>query len=241
MSEWECEVSIVLPCYREENFIEKGMLEISKVMHNMALTYEVIFVDDASPDNTQAKIMTMAEKFPNVKYILHAKNTGRGQAFIDGAMQARGNIIGFLDIDLEISVDCLPKVVKSIQSGNDVCIVKRIYKMEWNPEFILRHIASITYKRLVRIFLNLPSLDTESGFKFFRKDALFQLLQRIESKGWFFDTEIVALAYYSGMKIVQTEGIYRKNWKKASTVNLLFDSFRQFWLLVSYRKKLFKR
>lgn len=238
MSKNECEVTIVLPCYREQNSIEHGIREISKVMDRTALTYEVIFVDDASPDNTRERIMEAAERFPNVKYLLHNKNTGRGKAFIDGAMQAKGTIIGFLDIDLEISVDCLPEVIKSIQNGYDVCLVKRAYKIEWNPEFILRHIASVTYKQLVRIFLNLPSLDTESGFKFFRRESLFRLLQKTESPGWFFDTEIVALAHYSGMKISQADGTYRKNWRKNSTVNLFSDSLRQFRSLISYRKKL---
>lgn len=235
-----CSISIVLPCYKEERFIATGVEKIMKVMNKTTLTYEIILVDDASPDRTRDEILRVTTKHTHIRYLLQDKNTGRGKAFINGAKISKGKIVGFLDIDQEISIDCLPEVIKSIQNGYDVCIVKRAYKIEWSPEFILRHIASVTYKQLVRIFLNLPKMDTESGFKFFKRKKLFQLLEEIESAGWFFDTEIMALAYYSGMKIAQQEGVYKKNHEKSSTVNLFSDSIRQFLSLVAYRKKLKK-
>lgn len=236
-----CEVSIILPCYKEEKFIDFGVRQITEVMNKTGLTYEIILVDDASPDRTRNEIFHAAKKYAHIRYLFQDKNSGRGRAFINGAKISKGKIIGFLDIDLEISVDCLPEVIKRVQNNSDVCIVKRIYKIEWSPDFILRHFASIIYKKLVRMLLKLPKLDTESGFKFFKRDKLFELLENVESSGWFFDTEIIALAYYSGMNITQQDGIYKKNRNKSSTVNIFSDSILQLLSLIAYRKKLLKK
>ena len=234
------DVSIVLPCYQEETSIENSLEEINETINKLPFRVEVLFVDDASTDKTREKILEASKKYSYVRYIFLEKNTGRGQAFIIGAKAAKGRIIGFLDVDLEISIHALPDVISAIESGSDVCIVKRNYKIEWNPEFILRHLASITYKRLVWSVLKLPRLDTESGFKFFKREKLFELLDKIESPGWFFDTEIMCVACYSKMHVAQVDGIYKKNWNKRSTVNLFSDSLRQFFSVLSYRKKLKK-
>ena len=236
----ELDVSIVLPCYMEENSIENAVKQIFEVMGKTSYSFELIFVDDASKDKTKEKILKAAFEYPSVHHLLQEKNTGRGKAFINGAEISKGKIIGFLDADMEISPDVLPDVIREIQSGKDVCIVKRNYTIEWSPEFLLRHLASITYKRIAWMLLNIPKLDTETGFKFFRREKLFSLLEKTEAPGWFFDTEIVCLAYYNGMNISQVNGTYKKNWKKNSTVNLFSDSIRQFKSVLAYRKNLKK-
>ena len=234
------EVSIVIPCYQEEAQISESVKELFGIMNLSGFSFEMIFVDDASKDDTKEKILTAVKQYQDIRYIFQKENTGRGKAFINGAKGAKGNIIGYLDIDLEISASSLPEVIREIKEGADVCIVKRNYKIEWTPEFILRHLASITYKRLAWTLLGIPHYDTETGFKFFKRESLFKLLEKTESPRWFFDTEIVTLAYFSGMKISQVNGTYKKNWNKSSTVNLFSDSLRQFSSLLSYRKKLKK-
>ena len=234
------EVSIVLPCFHEEESVEEGIKEIYRVMKSTPYSFEIIFVDDASKDRTREKILKVSLEYPDVNYLLQQENTGRGKAFINGAKIAKGKIIGFLDVDLEVSATSLPDVIKEIENGSDVCIVKRNYAIKWYPEFLLRHSASVIYKRLVWSILNMPKLDTETGFKFFKKETLFKLLEKVESPGWFFDTEIMCLACYGKFQIAQVDGDYKKNPKKSSTVNLFSDSIRQFASALSYRKKLKK-
>lgn len=236
----EYDVSIILPCFREEKFIIPGVAKIFEVMAATPYKFEVVFVDDASTDQTREKILKAAKKYPNVSYVFQRNNTGRGFAFINGVRTAKGRIIGYLDIDLEISISSLPKVIDEIEKGNDVVIVKRNYKIKWSFSFLIRHFASILYKRIAWTVLNTPCWDSETGFKFFRREALEQLLKKAESKGWFFDTEIMCLAHYSKLKIAQIDGIYKKNLQKISTVYLFSDSVNQFFQLIAYRKKLKK-
>ncbi len=141
---------------------------------------------------------------------------------------------------MEVSASALPRVIKELESGQDVVIVNRKYPVKLNPEFILRHAASVTYKNLVWFFLNIPKLDTETGFKFFRKEALLALEQQVESNGWFFDTEIICLAHYGGYRVSQVDGEYKKNPKKTSTVNLFSDSISQLFSIFRFRGKLKK-
>lgn len=236
----EYDVSIVLPCFREEQSIAPGIAKIFEVMATTSLHFEVIFVDDASTDQTREKILKAAAEYPNVSYLFQSKNTGRGAAFKNGVKSAKGKIIGYLDIDLEISISSLPDVIRAIERGNDVVIVKRNYKIKWTPSFLIRHFASVLYKRIAWEVLNIPCLDTETGFKFFRRNALQELLKKTESRGWFFDTEIICLAHYNELKITQVTGEYKKNFQKISTVHLFSDSVTQFLQVLSYRKKLKK-
>ena len=234
----QLDVSIVLPCYMEEASIAIGVSKIFEEMKKTQRRFEIIFVDDASTDNTRKEIIKAAEKYPDISYIFQNTNTGRGQAFVNGARTARGRIIGYLDIDLEISVSSLPKVIHEIDSGKDVAIVRRNFSNEWSPSFLARHLASIIYRWLVSFVLDIPQLDTETGFKFFRREPLFQLLEKAESQGWFFDTEIMCLAYHGKLKISQVDGEYKKNSKKISTVHLFSDGTKQLIQLIRYKKKL---
>mgnify|MGYP000564595559 CR=1 FL=1 len=100
----EYDVSIVIPCYMEEGHLLNSVKEIHAVMTSSRYKFEMIFVDDAGTDNTRELIFQIAKEYTNVRYLLHEKNVGRGGSFADGAKIAKGKYIGFLDIDLELSL-----------------------------------------------------------------------------------------------------------------------------------------
>ena len=217
----EYDTSIVIPRCQEEGHILDSVREIYKVMDATNYKFEVIFVDDASTDKTKEKILQIAKEFPDVNYLFHANNTGKGGAIADGAKIASGKYIGHLDIDLEVSADYLPKVLAAMEEGSDIVFIKRKVNFSRSPQYVMRDIAGIIYRSLVKNLLRTPYMDVQSGCKFFRRDALFQLLKQVGSKGWFFDTEILARAHYGNYRIKQIPGFYIRNKKKRSTVKLV--------------------
>jgi len=212
--------------------------EIHAVMTSSRYKFEMIFVDDAGTDNTRELIFQIAKEYTNVRYLLHEKNVGRGGSFADGAKIAKGKYIGFLDIDLEVSVKYLPGILNKLEEGNDVAIINRNYKISWTPSFLLRHLSSVLYKKLVSAAFCTPALDTESGFKFFTRESLLFLLDKTLSQKWFFDTEVVVLALKYNYKVVQVDGIFNKNPGKSSTVRLIPDSISQVSELINFKRRI---
>jgi hypothetical protein len=94
------------------------------------------------------------------------------------------------------------------------------------------------YSFLVRKLLATSLRDTETGCKFFRREALLPVLDEIRDPGWFWDTEFMLRAERRGLRIVEIPGAYVRRYDKRSTVRGIRDSFRYLFRLLSFRREL---
>ena len=203
----------------------------------MRKPYEVLFVDDVSRDGTRAILAEIAAAHPGtVRVLLHEKNTGRGQTVTDGFRAARGAIAGFLDVDLEVHARYIPSLVKAIERGADVAIVRRIYAFQLSS--LDRYAMSRGYSFLVRRMLGVDLRDTETGYKFFRRERLLPVLDAIRDPGWFWDTEFMVRAVRRGLTVAEVPGAYIRRFDKTSTVRGFRDSVRYFGKLLAFRRAL---
>jgi glycosyltransferase involved in cell wall biosynthesis len=164
----------------------------------------------------------------------HEVNCGRGKTVADGFKSANGKIVGYIDIDLEIPARYIPIMILTIQNGADIATAHRIYKL--HPRLFVRFVLSQGYHRLAQLLLNLPLKDTETGCKFFRAEVALPLLEQVEDKHWFWDTEIMALAYWLNHRIVEIPCLFIKRYDKKSSVNLSRDTLRYFRQLLIFRR-----
>ena len=120
MTTSEPDLSLVLPCYNEELILERSVTEIFRVLDQLRLVNEVIFVDDASCDRTSAIIDRVLAANPDrdLHKIEHVCNTGRGGAVSDGIRAARGRFVGFIDIDLEVKAQYILPCVLALEQGS---------------------------------------------------------------------------------------------------------------------------
>ncbi|MBI2968954.1 MAG: glycosyltransferase [Bacteroidetes bacterium] len=232
------DVSIIVPCYNEESHLQKSFEAIFELLSKTRYSFEMIFVDDCSNDGTREIIRQIAQGFPNIQFLFHEKNSGRGGAFLDGIPLAEGKYIGYLDIDLEVSCIFLVPVLTELDKNSDAVIVKRHYSIQPDLSFIIRHFLSLGYKFLVRSLLKIPIMDTESGFKFFKRDVLLALAPLTSNKHWFFDTEIMTFAFYIGYKIKEVDGLFMRRPDKKSTVRVFRDTLLYFKELYRFKKRL---
>ena len=218
------QLSLVLACYDEAEHIERSVPQVLKVLDACPWAYEVIFVDDASRDGTVALIEQLIRRNAGrrLSLVVHERNMGRGGAVQDGFRAARGDIVGYMDIDLEVPPHYVLPCVLAVEAGADVCTARRIYRL--HPGNLFRHALSRGYAFLARRLLGWPYADTESGFKFFRRQAALDLLPRAESQGWFWDTEIMFHAHRLGYKVVELPCLYLRRAEKTSTVKVIPDS-----------------
>jgi hypothetical protein len=144
---------------------------------------------------------------------------------------ARGRMVGFLDIDLEVHARYIPSMLLAIEhDGYDIGTAYRIYKIPSGP--FTRHILSIGYRRLVRYFLRTNLLDTESGFKFFNRDRILPIVDVCKNRGWFWDTEVMVLSEKNNLRIKEIPCLFIRQEDKVSTVKVIpdtMDYFRNLW------------
>jgi len=231
-------LSLVLACYNEAEHLEASFAEIRDTLEQTKWAYEVVFVDDKSRDRTREILRRIVAAHPglDLHVLLHETNRGRGATVTDGFRAARGRIAGYLDVDLEVHPRYVPSLVRAIEAGADVATVRRIYAFQ--IRVLDRYFMSRGYSFLVRRLLGLPFQDTETGYKFFRRESALPLLDEIEDGGWFWDTEFMARAHRRGLRVVEIPGAYVRREDKASTVRGLRDSARYFRRLVRFRGRL---
>jgi len=231
-------LSLVLACYNEAEHLEASFAEIRDTLEQARFPFEVIFVDDVSRDRTREILARIVAEHPQLQLrtILHEKNRGRGATVTDGFRAARGAITGYIDVDLEVHSRYIPSLVRAIEKGADIATLRRIYAFQLLS--LDRYVMSRGYSFLVRHMLDVGYKDTETGYKFFRRDKVLPLLDEIEDAGWFWDTEFMVRAARHGLSVVEIPGAYIRRGDKTSTVRGLRDSLRYFGQLVRFRGEL---
>jgi glycosyltransferase involved in cell wall biosynthesis len=231
-------VSVVLACYNEAEHIETSFAEIRETLTQTGWPFEILLVDDLSRDPTREILRRIVESHPHLdlQLILHETNRGRGATVTDGFRAARGAIVGYLDVDLEVHCRYIPSLVRAIERGADIATVRRIYALQMRS--LDRYFMSRGYSFLVRHLLGVPFRDTETGYKFFRRETLLPVLDEIQDEGWFWDTEFMARAAHRGLRVVEVPGAYIRRQDKTSTVRGARDSVVYLRQLLRFRKTL---
>lgn len=220
------DLSLILACYDEEGVLERSVDEILQALDALDLSSEVIFVDDASQDQTGAIIDRILRDNPhrNFSKLTHSYNVGRGGTVADGIRAARGRFVGYIDVDLEIRPRSIQPCLLALEQGYDVATASRIYKIQLRS--LHRHIMSRGYNALMRWWLDVPLKDTETGCKFFRREKILPILDRVVDQRWFWDTEIMVHAHVAELCIIEIPALFERRWDKASSVKIFRDSLR---------------
>jgi glycosyltransferase involved in cell wall biosynthesis len=226
------DLSLIVACYNEEPILHASMAQVFDVLDGTRLSYEVIFVDDMSQDRTRAVIDEIIARHPwrPLRRILHERNRGRGRTVADGFLVAQGAVAGYIDIDLEVEAHYIPVCVRAVQQGADVATALRTDRFRLRS--LDRYVMSRGYAWLMRRLLHVPLVDTETGFKFFRRERLLPLLATVRADGWFWDTEVMVRAFRAGYRIVEIPCLYVRRFDKPSSVARWRDSvdyLRQLW------------
>jgi glycosyltransferase involved in cell wall biosynthesis len=231
------EISVVIACYMEEGHLEDSVAQLTTTLDEIGKSYELIFIDDKSTDKTADVIKRLVDGHPHRRAVYHEKNVGRGGTVTEGFLLAKGRIVGFLDIDLEVHCRFIPSVLDAIEAGADGATAFRHYAVGWRPSAMIRHILSSGYRQLSNIIFKMPFHDTETGFKFFVRDKIIDIAKRTEDVGWFWDSEIMILSHQAGLKIVEVPCRFERRSDAASTVRIWRDVWAYLVAIRKFRKR----
>jgi len=126
-------------------------------------------------------------------------------------------------------------MVLALQQGHDVATAWRISKLDVRR--FHRHVLSHGYRSLSRWVLGHHLIDTETGCKFFNRERILPILERVQNKGWFWDTEIMLESHAAGLRIIEIPCVFLHRRDSVSTVRLTSDVWKYLVELIRYRRR----
>lgn len=228
-------VSVVIPCFNEGKTIGKNVRTIENFLRRNFSDFEIIAINDGSPDETLSELQKIQKEIP-IEIINNAVNQGKGGAVRDGMAKVRKEIVMFLDADLAIPIEELPKFVREIERGSDLVIASRFVKglKVVKPVLWHRQIMEKVF-RLLRMIItnNWEVKDTQCGFKVFTQKAAAEIFPKMTVSRFAFDAEIIFIAKKLGYGIKELP-ITLQN-PVASSVRIFRDPWNMLWDLLKIR------
>jgi dolichyl-phosphate beta-glucosyltransferase len=222
-------LSIVIPCYNEEQRLPQTIEHIERYLDSKDAGYELILVDDGSSDGTRMVMDAAAERNRFVRLEALPRNRGKGRALAEGVAVAKGSEILVTDADLSTPIEELPKLQAELEKGAGVAIASRAVKgsrVEVSQP-VYRVLMGKAFNLLVQAVL-LPGIwDTQCGFKLFRADVAHEAFAELTTDGFGYDPEVLYRAKKRGVRIAEVPVIWRNSAPtKVSPIKSSLDMFR---------------
>ncbi len=229
------DLSIVLPCYNEQNRIAPTLEKIVKYFarqNTYFILNELIIVDDGSNDNTISKANATIEKLKNkslnfeYKILVNEKNCGKGYSVRRGILSSNSSFVLFSDADLSTPIEELENFYPYISKGYNIIIGSRGLKQSkiLKRQIIIRELAGKIFNLFVKIFTGMEFMDTQCGFKLFDRKTIDAIFPLLKINDFSFDVEILYLAKKNGFKI--KELLVKWVNSEESKVNIIKDSLK---------------
>src|SRR5215469_6797743 len=234
MTSGPIELSIVIPSYNEEKRLPATLERIAAYIKGSGRNTEVIVVDDGSTDRTAEVSKGYAGKIENLRVVANGRNRGKGFSVKHGSMVAQGEIVLFTDADLSAPIEEADKLLAKMDEY-DVAIGSRAVNRALIEvhESKFREFAGIVFNKIVRIILRLPFVDTQCGFKAFRREKCKIIFEQQTIERFGFDPELLYLARHHGLCIVEVA--VRWAHSPATKINMWRDSLQMFLDVVVIR------
>lgn len=180
-------LSLVIPCFNEEDALPPFYEEASRVLASMAIEAEFVFVDDGSRDHTLDILRSLAAKDPRVHYVSFSRNFGKEAAMYAGLEHAKGDYVATLDADLQDPPSLLPEMLQSLkEEGYDCAGTRRVTRKGEPP---IRSFFARRFYSLMRKLSNIEVVDGARDYRLMTRqfvDAVLSLGERNRfSKGIF--------------------------------------------------------
>ncbi|MFA5862133.1 MAG: polyprenol monophosphomannose synthase [Candidatus Thermoplasmatota archaeon] len=193
-------VSIVVPTYNERQNLTRL---VAAIQAHVRVPYEIVIVDDSSPDGTADLARDLAREHP-VRLVSRPAKAGLGSAYRDGFKAARGDLVFEMDADLSHDPRFVPALIDAVESGGaDVAVGSRYVPggrvIGWSR---YRRLVSGVGNMLARVVLRPGARDVTSGYRCYSRAAA-DLVQSVESDGYAFQVEALFVARSQGLRIVE--------------------------------------
>jgi glycosyltransferase involved in cell wall biosynthesis len=195
----QVDLSVIVPAYREGPRIHDNLKRLLSELDPIGCAYEVIVVSDGNGDQTEAEVARLGS--PKVRLLAYATNMGKGYALSLGALRSQGDLVTFIDADMELDPRAISRFIDVMnRDGEDIVIGSKRHPDSRVNYPVLRRLQSRCYQALVQLLFDLQVRDTQTGLKLFRRDVLVDALPLLAVKRFAFDLELLVVAHHLGYR-----------------------------------------
>ena len=178
-------LSIVVPCFNEEESVEIFFKEIQKVLADQ--NYEIIYINDGSSDNTLKKIKKLVNENSNIKYISFSRNFGKESAIYAGLKNASGDLVCLIDVDLQHPPSLIPEMIETVSNEDyDVVAARRISR---KGEPAIKSFFSHSFYKIFNRISEIELVEGATDYRVMTRQVVDSILELSEynrfSKGLF--------------------------------------------------------
>ena len=233
-------IDVALPVLNEEHILEKNVRTlIAEMSSRCSFDWSLSIVDNGSTDASWKIASNIARTEENVR-ALRLEQRGRGGALKAAWGSSAADVVAYMDIDLSTDLKALNPLLESVANGSaDICIGSRLAAASQVTRSARREVISHLYNLIARIVLRYPVRDAQCGFKAMSRHVVQTIVPVVEDDSWFFDTELLVLAWRSGFRIHELPVSWiEDDDSRVRIVSTAIDDLRGIWRLVRSEPKL---
>ena len=180
-------ITLIIPCYNEQESLPVFYQAVTAVLEEMKCSYELLFVDDGSKDQTLYILKDIANQDVNVRYLSFSRNFGKEAAIYAGFCNMQGNYIAVLDADMQDPPSLLPQMLAILQKGEyDSVAARRVDRTGESP---VRSWCAKQFYRIINIISDTDIVDGARDFRMMKREMAQAIVSMSEynrfSKGIF--------------------------------------------------------
>ncbi|MGL4825958.1 MAG: glycosyltransferase family 2 protein [Vibrionaceae bacterium] len=155
-------ISIICPCFNEQEVVEHFTQKISAILHATGFSFELIFINDGSTDNTLERLYELAAQNSYIRVLNLSRNFGKEAALTAGLDHAHGEVVIPIDADLQDPPELITQFIEKWQQGYDVVLAKRVDRSQ--DSWAKKLSANLFYK-FHNLIANVPLPDNVGDFR----------------------------------------------------------------------------
>lgn len=232
------DVTIITPVYNERENLCKFIPRVEKALSTMEKDFEIVIVDDNSPDGSGKVADEFAEEYGNIQVLHRQKKMGLGSAYKEGFQLAKGRVIVSIDSDLSHEPEILPHLIREAESV-DIVIGSRFVKGgKIEGRVAWRDILSAFANHFIRVMTGYKIMDWTSGFRVYRREVWETTIPNVNCIKWDFQFEFLYKALLDNYKVKETPITFHERaggHSKFSLIEALYFVFSLFKIFLGAR------
>lgn len=231
------DVSIITPVYNEKDNLRIFIPKIEEVLWKTSKNFEIVIVDDNSPDGSGKVAQELANEFNNIKVLQRQKKMGLGTAYKEGYKLTEGRLIVSIDSDLSHDPEILPSMIEETDNA-DIVIGSRFVKGGGiEGRSIWRDMFSTFANYFIRTITGRNIRDWTSGLRIYRREVWETSMPKVECMKWDFQFESLYKALFDEFKVKEIPITFHERLEGHSK----FSITEAFYFIISFFKILLSK
>lgn len=229
MSSFQNYLSIIIPCFNEDQIIEHTIKRVSRWCDNLELKYEILIINNCSTDNTENIVQKLTTS--NI-FLFNENQKGKGYAVRKGLQKCSYNNALIIDADLSADIDHFD--TNWLNDYKKLILGSRPLGKEYQTPLI-RTVYGKSLNLIIRSLFSVDFRDTQCGFKFLSSQNIKEVAEKIEFGGFIYDLNLILICknYSYRIEEVPVEYIFNPN----SSISLIRDPFYMLLDLIKLKRK----